>query len=60
MENISEKYEISWTEEIHVNLGPLGANWEQTFGKVSATAWIVNEKKFQVSEFTYQKKNYDF
>ena len=47
MENISEKYEISWTEEIHVNLGPLGANWEETFGKVSATAWKVNEKKFR-------------
>ena len=46
MENISEKYEISRMEEIHVNLGPLGANWEQTFKKVTATAWIVNEKNF--------------
>ena len=33
-------------EEIHVNLGPLAANRGMTSGKVTATAWTVNEKKF--------------
>ena len=46
LKNISEKYEISRTEQIHVNLGPLAANRRMTSGKVVAAAWIVNKQKF--------------